>query len=68
MTEQKREEAFAKEIRTVWTALQMAKAEFGNSGRITLLLAGQFEGLSRVFVKLYGKDKVDKYFPEGKDG
>lgn len=68
MTEQEREEAFAKEIRVVWEALQSAKTELGANERITLMLAGQFEGLTRVFVKLYGTDKIDKYFPEEKDG
>lgn len=68
MTEQEREEAFAKEIRVTWEALQSAKAELGAGARITLILAGQFEGLIRVFMKLYGKDKIDKYFPEEKNG
>ena len=67
MTEQEREEAFAKEIRVVWEALQSAKNELGETARITLLISGQFEGLVRVFVKLYGKNKIDKYFPEEKD-
>ena len=68
MTEQEREEAFAKEIRITWEALQSARNELGETARVTLLLAGQFEGLIRVFVKLYGKDKIDKYFPEEKNG
>lgn len=67
MTEQEREEAFAKEIRITWEALQSARTELGETARVTLLIAGQFEGLIRVFVKLYGKDKIDKYFPEEKD-
>lgn len=68
MTEQEREEAFAKEIKVVWEALQGARTELGETARVTLLIAGQFEGLIRVFVKLYGKDKIDKYFPEEKNG
>lgn len=68
MTEQEREEAFAKEIKVVWEALQSARTELGETARVTLLLAGQFEALVRVFVKLYGKDKIDKYFPEEKNG
>ena len=68
MTEQEREEAFAKEIKVVWEALQSARTDLGETARVTLLIAGQFEGLIRVFVKLYGKDKIDKYFPEEKNG
>ena len=68
MTEQEREEAFAKEIRVTWEALQSARTELGETARVTLLIAGQFEGLIRVFVKLYGKDKIDKYFPGEKNG